>query len=180
MKNIKSALLCLGVLSLSALPSHAVLIRYYPGLDKLSDEADTIAIVRIESSNSPGMMIDGWTRRRCFVYQSLKGSLKPNQLVWISLNDFVGPQSNFGGQSLAPMTTHLVFLNHSKQAVNGANYSIVCDKGADLLLSPLGNETKPKGKTLKAQIQTLIGRYKIYRDEQMKKEDVLLDEALGE
>ncbi len=177
--KIKSNLLCLGVLSLFALPCRAVVIGNYPGLDKLIEQADTIAIVRIDDetlSSGP----DGWTRRNCLVFQTLKGDLKPNQRVPISLNGFVGLKSNFGGEGLAPMTTHLVFLNRSAQPINGASYSIVTYEGADLPLSPLGNETKPEGKTLKLQIQTLISRYRTYRDAQIKREDELLDKSLAE
>lgn len=47
-------------------------------------------------------------------------------------------------------------------------------------LSPLGNEKKPEGKTFKAQIQTLIRRYKDYRAAQAKKEDALLNKALAD
>lgn len=177
--KIKSLLFCSMALTLLALPSHAVVIGSYPGLDKLIKQSSTIAIVRVDDSVF-GFGPDGWVNHKCLVYQTLKGDLKPNTNLPIMLNEFVGSQSNFGGQALAPMTTHLVFLNRSAQPINGAKYSIVCAEGADLPLSPLGNETKPKGKTLKLQIQTLIRRYRVYRDEQIKYEDELLNKSLAE
>ena len=184
MKHWMRFLFCLGLLATFALPSHAVLVGPYPGLDKLIQEADVIAVVRVE--DAPNMGVDGWTRRSCLVYQTLKGDLpssnKDNNFrrIPITLNDFVSVKSNIGGESLAPMSSHLVFLRQYKKPVNGANYSILTYRGADMPLSPLGNETKPTGKTLVAQIQTLLRRYKIYRDEQIKHEDETLNKALAE
>lgn len=103
-------LVCVGVLGTLALPSQAVIIGSYPGLDKLIQEADTIAIVSVEYGTESGSMIDGWARRDCYVYQTLKGNLKADQSVKILLNDAVGIKSNFDGSGLAPMSTHLVFL----------------------------------------------------------------------
>ena len=178
MKNPLRFWLCAAVLSVLSWPAHAVLIGFYPGLDTLIKEADTVAIIRIETSVLGGP--DGWTRPDCYVYQTLKGNLKANRRVPISLNQFVGARSGFDGAFLAPGSTHLVFLRYDRPAVNGANYSILQTRGADLLVSPLGNEKKPAGKNLKAQIQTLIRRYKIYRDAQIRREDQLLEQALAE
>lgn len=181
MKNITYLLLCLAASCVFAVPGRAVAIGFYPGLDKLVETADTIAIIRVEDAPSGGMT-DGWTLRNCYVYQTLKGDLKTTNYgrVKIMLNEFMSVKSNFGGEGLAPMTSHLVFLSSSKASVNGANHTIVTYEGADLPLSPLGNEKKPQGKTLKAQIQTLIRRYKTYRDEQIKRENELLDKSLAE
>lgn len=178
MKNFPRFLLCAVALGALAWPGQAVMIGGYPGLEALIKEADTIAIVRVEGASS-GLVVNGWTRRSCYVYQTLKGTLKINERVLISLNRFVGTRSDFG-ESLAPMSTHLVFLNRSETPINGANYSIIGRQGADLPVSPLGNETKPAGKTLKAQIQTLIRRYQNYRAAQTKREDAMLNKALAE
>lgn len=177
--KIKSVLLCLGVLSLWALPCHAVFVGSNPGLEALSKQADVIAMVRVDSGFDRSSA-NGWERRDCFVYQTLKGDLKANQRIPILLNDLSCFGSRFSDESLAPMSSHLVFLRYSKEPANGANYlSIVCP-GADLPLAPSNNETKPEGATLKAQIQTLVRRYRAYRDEQMKKVDESLDKTLEE
>ena len=180
MKPLSRLLICVGVLGALALPSRAVLIGFYPGLDALIKEADTIAIVRVESAPTNGIMVDGWAKRDCYVYQSLKGDLKANQRVKILLNEGVGVKSNFDGSGLASMSTHLVFLSRSSEELSGAKYTIICREGADIPLSPLGNEKKPDGKTLKAQIQTLVRRYKAYRAQQAQREDKLLDKALAD
>lgn len=177
MKNFPRFLLCAGVLGALAWPGQSVTLGPYSGLNALIKEADAIAIIRVE--NSPEGWPDGWIRPQCYVYQTLKGNLKANTRVPISLNQFVGTRSDFG-ESLAPKSTHLVFLEHSKAPINGANYSILQMRGADLPVSPFGNETKPKGKTLKAQIQTLIRRYQNYRAAQTKREDAMLNKALAE
>ena len=184
MKHFARFLLCTVALGALALPSRAVVIAPYPGLDKLIETADIIAIVRVE--DAPPMGIDGWTRRSCMVYQTLKGDLKPtdpsndSHRTEIMLNEFVGLKSNFDGEGLGPKSSHLVFLRHSKEPINGADYSILTYQGADMPLSPSGNETKPAGKTLKARIQTLLARYKTYRDHQIRRENETLNKALAE
>ncbi|HEX8463610.1 MAG TPA: hypothetical protein VF627_03245 [Abditibacterium sp.] len=163
--------LCAVTLGALAWPSQALTIGYYPGLDALIKEADIIAIIRVESSTLT-IEPNGWIRPNCYVYQTLKGDLKAQTNLPLSLNGAVSVNSSFSGDAFAPMTTHLVFLDASR--------SIICREGSDVPLSPLGNETKPAGKTLKAQIQTLIRRYKTYRDAQIKRENQLLDKALAE
>lgn len=178
MKNIKLVLLYSLALSLLALPCQAVVIGAYPGLDKLIDQSDAIVVVRIDDAFAASGA-NGWMNHKCLVYQTLKGDLKPGTQATLFLNEFVGPRLNFG-QPLAPMTNHLLFLKHFEPSFRGANYSAITDDGADLPLSPLGNETKPEGKTLKLQIQTLIRHYQTYRDAELKREDALLQRALSE
>ena len=179
MKHCARFLLCLVALCALALPSRAIFSRPYPGLDKLIGEADVVAIVRVEDA-PPSPITEGWTPCSCTVYQTLKGDLKPKQRVKLMLNKGVSVNSNFNGKSLEPNSTHLVFLKNSNEADFGTKHRVLNYRGADMQLSPLGNETKPAGETLKAQIQTLIGRYQKYRDEQIKREDEILDKALAE
>ena len=181
MKNLTRFLVCAGV-SLCAFPSHAN-SGPYPGLDFLIESADTIAIVGVEYSPTIGgipiPIINNEIRSDCTVYQTLKGDLKTGTRLPVLLNNAAALRPIINGD-LASMSTHLVFLRRYKDPINGVGYAVLRQKGADLPLSPIGIETKAAEKTLKAQIQTLIQRYKTYRDEQRKREDAILDKALAE
>ena len=169
---MKNTLFLLGLGVFVALaPAHATLIGPYPGLDALVKEADAIAVVRLDSAPSHEG-INGNSKARCTVLQTLKGHLKAHGRVQIGLNDAV----SVGPSNL----TRLMFLHSSKPTGGAATYDIILREGADLPMAPQEYETKPAGNTLKAQIQTLIRRYQTVRNAQIKLEDELLDKSLAE
>jgi len=172
---MKIKILLCALASLAFIGSaHAVIIQRYPGLNGLLAEADDVAVVRIEDGSSVPPLSIGrvMADRKCFVLQTLRGDLKNEQQVTISLD---------GGASLAPMTTHLLFLRKIELPKGqGASYETLATEGTDFPMSRFDNTANLEGDTTKARIQTLIRRYKTYRDEEIKWEDVLLDKAFGE
>ena len=144
MKNLLTRGLCACVLLGLSLPGHAVAIGNFPGLDRLIRDADTVAIVRVDDA-VVGFGPDGWMTRRCYVYQTLKGNLKQNTTVPLMFNEFVGLKSNVGGQTFAPMTTHLVFLNRSIPS-NGATIASCAMTAPICRFRPLATKPNRKAK----------------------------------
>lgn len=154
------------VLAVSTFICSAVLMSGYPGLDKAIEQADIIAVIRIEGQiRATGP--DCCSQQQCFVYQCLKGDLKPLQTVTMSLYD-MGTESPFARGS-----SHLVFL----KAHNGV-YSSCYFPRAILKLSPFGNEKSPEGDTLQAKIKVLLSRSIDYWDNDWKQKRKALEEII--
>lgn len=147
---------------------HAVLIGVFPGLDKAIEQADTIAIIRIDEHIQPAADSNLITRHQCFVYQTLKGDLKPGQRLPLDLLDtrtsFVSP--------FPLRSSHLVFLSKS-----GTGYRNLHFEGSIFRLSPFGNEKLPAGDTTQAKIKVLVERSIAYWNKEWKKEQEFLEKA---
>src|SRR5262245_42675004 len=86
--------------------AHAVQIVPFPGLKGAIEQADVIAIVRIDEHVKQASGPDLLTAHRCYVYQVLKGDLTAGGTVLLKLMDtrtrFVSP--------FPLLSAHLVFL----------------------------------------------------------------------
>lgn len=154
--------LTVALLIASTLISSAVLMSSYPGLDKAIDQADAIAVVRIEGPiSSPG--IDNISKQQCFVYQCLKGDLTPKKIIPILM---------FGDVDHG---CFLVFLRERDGAYSSCNFP-----HAILRLSPLGNEQMPEGETIQAKIKVLLKRSIEYWDARWKQERTSMENLTGE
>jgi hypothetical protein len=155
----------LGTLSTAA---HAVRIGPFPGLDRLIEQADVVAIVRSDEHIQPAQDSNLMTRHRCYVYQTLKGDLPAAGRVVLNLRDtrstFVSPFSF--------LSTHLVFLVRV-----GDGYENRAFKGSILRLSPFGNEKVPEGPTHQTQIGNLVTQSIAYWDREWNSERAFLEEA---
>jgi len=156
------------VLIASSVTCQAVMIGFFPGIDKAVERADSIAIVRIDEHIQPVPDPNLITRHRCYVYQTLKGDLKAGQRIALDLIDtrtsFVSP--------FPILSTHLVFLSKS-----GGTYRNLHFQGSDLRLSPFGNENLPEGETVQAKIKGLIERSITYWAKEWQKERDFLEEV---
>jgi hypothetical protein len=147
---------------------HAVLIGNFPGLDKAIEQANTIAIIRIDEHIQPAPSPNLTTRHRCMVYQTLKGDLKAGEFVPIDLMD---TRASFVS-TFALYSTHLVFLSKS-----GESYRSLHFKGSVLRLPPTGNEKPVEGETVSAKVRVLLERAIAYGETEWKKEKEFLEKA---
>lgn len=170
---IKKFYFLLVALSIIAVPCAARLFSSFNGLDKMIDNSDAIVIARIEQTTSR-INLNGWEMRKCYIYQSLKRGIAVNQRIVLRLADSNNVHFPSG---IKDGNSYILFLNKIGRS-GGAPYASLSQEGDHIEVSPLGNEKKPEGKTTKEQIQTLIRRYIAYRDERLKKENVLLNKML--
>lgn len=132
----------------------------FPGVDELIEQADTIAIVRIENKRGK-IMMDLHGEFDCYVYTSLKGSLKQGDRVSLMLH-------NNHDVTRLPFSTVLVFLKDKRTL----NY-----EGSQINVSEVGNENIDTNRNIKENIIMLIERYKKYRSNILEKEDRILEKV---
>ena len=154
-----------------AIPTYAYVIGNFDGLEKLIDRADAIAIVRIDGDISADPR-NGYTTKRCYIYQSLKGDIPANKFLPLRLMDTSGSYR----EKFRLHSAHIVFLNKSAKSRDEAEYQSVNFVGANIEISPFGNEKLPANLSTKETIKLLIQRYVEYRDKEIKAEDAFLEE----
>jgi hypothetical protein len=149
------------------------MIAPFPGLPKMIEEADAIAIVSIEGQIPAETTLDHWSSHRCSVLRSRKGDLTEGQHVTLTLFDtrssFVSP--------FAPNSTHIAFLSTNG---NGAESQIrnLQYESSILRLSPFGHEREPDGWNLERKIKILLERSIAYWDQEQQREKELLLAAI--
>jgi hypothetical protein len=152
----------------SACPLRAVMIAPFPGLPKLIEEADAIAIIEIKEQIPATVTVDHWALHRCLALQTLKGNFAKDQQLIIELVDirfsFVSPFS-IG-------STHLAFLCTNGIGGNSKIRNLQCE-GSMLRLSPFGHETEPEGATLEQKIKNQLQRSIAYWDGEQQREKEL-------
>ena len=162
----------LGItLILWAVNLYGVMVADFPGLDKLIKKADAIVILRVEKQltdlGSPTL----YTTYECYIYQTLKGDIPTGKRIRIQLMDartsFVTPY--------APFSTHLIFLTRKLTPNEPTDYRSLPTHGANVRISPFGNEKPPPGKSVKEKIQTLLMRASEYNRKQYEKEQASLN-----
>lgn len=172
----KTALFLIVSVVLSSAVCHGVLIGFFPGLDKLIERADAIVILRIDRSFSDGMSPTLYGTYECCIYQTLKGEIPAKQRIRLQLMDartsFVSP--------FALWSTHLVFLTKKRTPDEPTEYRSLEIQGANVLISPFGNEKMPEGKTVKEKIQALLTRTLEYNKKQYENEQTFLQKMLEE
>jgi hypothetical protein len=167
-------LLLVACVAFAPVPAHAIIIADFKSLDHLIDNADAIAVVRIEKNIDPNMGPDLGTTHECYIYATLKGDPKPADRVPMRLMDtrgsFVSP---YGIGS-----THLLFLK--KDAGGRWSYRSLQVQGSNLPTAPEFRDATIKGLAVKDAVKALVREYSEYRDRKLRKEKELLDKVLGE
>ncbi len=143
--------------------AEAVIIGNFDSLQKMIDRAEAIVVLRIDEHVDLRKLPSLITTHRCYLYQVLKGPLVKGSVVQLALRDNVGGLVT----PFARGSVHLMFLSRGS---GPAPYVTMGYQGADLLLSPLGNE-KLQGKTVKQKIQNLLRRAQRDFEEARRKED---------
>jgi len=170
---MKKIAVCLLMLVACAI-CRAVMIGPFPGLTGLVEESDAIVILGVEEYLDKFPQSDGWGKYRCCIYQALKGDFQPGSRIEVTLLDtrssFITP---FG-----PGSTHLMFLTKKRSPFEETAYHTIERQGANIRLSPFGNEKTPPGKSIQERIQFLIRKAIEYWDEQQKKEREFLEQML--
>ncbi len=150
--------------------SYAVLIGFFPGLDKLIRQSDAILILSIERHIAD---IDEnlYATYDCFVYQTLKGDIPTNKTIRLRLMDtrtsFVPPY--------AIRSSHLMFLTKKRDDNEPTEYRTIETEGANVRLTPFGLEQMPEGKTIEDQIRSLLRRTIEYNEVEHRKGKDFLD-----
>jgi len=150
--NKKCIAVLISLVLLVALVSNAVPIGYYPGLKKLIDSADAIVILRIDRHLSGFGSPTFYSTHECFIYQTIKGDIPRNTRIKLQL-------MNTEGSFATPYawgSTHLMFLMKKAAQDEPTDYRTLTFKGAQILLSPLGHEKAPEGKTIEQKVKKLI------------------------
>jgi hypothetical protein len=168
------------VLCASAAVATANLIGWFPGLKKLIEESDAIVILRVDrhvntDSFEPSPIIGvPYTTHDCYIYQTLKGDLLSGKNVRLRLMDtrvsFVTPY--------AVHSTHLMFLTKKRSPDEPTDYRTIEFEGANILLSPLGHEKTPEGKTLVEKIKNVVRSSLSYSQKQQREERRFLTRIL--
>ncbi len=168
----RTALFLIVSIVLSSAVCHGVIIGFFPGLDELIGRADAIVILRIDRSFSEGMLMSPtlYGTYDCYIYQTLKGEIPANRRIRLRLMD---ARTSFISQ-FALMSTHLVFLIKKQTPNEQTDYDSLNIEGADVLISPFGNEEMPEGKTVKEKIQALLTRTLEYNKKEYEKERMFL------
>jgi len=165
-----------GLVVLVAAVGHAYVIGYYPGLQKLIDKADAIVILRIDRHLSDFGSPTGYSTHECFIYQSLKGDIPKNGRINLRLMDTEG---NFA-TPYAHGSTHLMFLMKKIDKDEPTDYRTLAFKGAHVLLSPLGQEKAPEGKTVEEKVRNVIRGAVVYEAQEYDKKRKFLETMLDE
>lgn len=173
-RTLGVATLCI----LLALPGGATIIGDFDSLDALITRADAIAVIRIDShiGEKDRLHIDiASTPHTCYVYQTLKGDIPVGKAVPMRLAD-----TSFAfREAFRLSSTHLVFLRKHSKDDKGIEYDSLLWQGANLEVSPFGNEKALTGKPVKLRIQMLVKTYREYRLQEAKREDKLLNKVLA-
>jgi len=135
-----------------AMPAYAVPIGNYPGLQELINRADAIVILRIDQHLTDFQSPTLYSTHECYIYQTIKGNIPKNTRINLQLMD---TETSFA-TPYAHGSTHLMFLMRKATEDEATKYRTITFKGAQTLLSPLGHEKMPEGKTVEQKIRILI------------------------
>ncbi|MHC5146900.1 MAG: hypothetical protein ACYSOK_07395 [Planctomycetota bacterium] len=176
-KTLKCATILLWLYISST--ANAIMIGDFPGLKKLIELADAIVILRIDEHLSGIHSPTGYSTHKCTIYQSLKGDISKydptaNLRPVIRLMD---PELDFA-TPYALGSSHLVFLMKKATEDEPTDYRTMTFKGAQVLLSPLGNEKMPEGDTLEEKIRNVIKGAIAYENQQHNKKRAFLKSML--
>jgi len=174
LRRLMFIVVLLGLLISSS--ANAIMIGDFPGLAKLIDTADAIVILRIDRHLSDFGSPTLYSTHECYIYQTLKGDIPQNTRINLQLmdtnTDFETPYSHG--------STHLMFLMKKADDNEPTDYRTITFKGAQVLLSPLGNETMPEGDTLEEKIRNVIKGAIAYENQQHEKKQAFLKKMLDE
>ncbi len=156
---------------------HAIFIGDFPGWKELIDSADAIVILRIDRySDTHTVFMTPYRTYQCFIYQTLKGDIPKDSQIELELMDarfeFVSPY--------ALSSTHLMFLAKEEKGDEPAVYWTLPVKGANIEVSPFGQEKPPRGATIEEQIRNLVKSAIAYRAKEHEKHQKFLRSLLEE
>jgi hypothetical protein len=147
-----------------------------PKIAKLIEMADAIVILRIDKHLSDFGSPTFYSTHECFIYQTIKGNIPKNTRIKLQL-------MNTEGSFATPYawgSTHLMFLMKKATEDEPTEYRTVTVNGAQILLSPLGHEKLPEGKTIEEKVINLIKDTILYQAQEYEKKQKFLKEMIGE
>lgn len=158
-----------------SLVAWAVPIGHYPGLKKLIESADAIVIMRIDRHLSGFGSPTFYSTHECYIYQTIKGDIQTNTRMNLQL---MNTEASFA-TPYAHGSTHLMFLMKRATKDEPTEYRTITFKGAQILLSPLGHEKAPKGKTIYQKVRNVITDAIAYQAKEHEKKQKFLKTILG-
>ena len=156
--------------------ARAVPIGHCPGLKKLIGTADAIVVLRIDRHLSDFGSSTFYSTHECYIYQTLKGDIPKNTRINLQLMNTEGSFAT----PYAHGSTHLMFLMKRASEDEPTEYRTLTFKGAQTLLSPLGHEQVPAGKTIEDKVKTLIKNAIAYQAKEHEKRQKFLKSLLEE
>lgn len=162
-------------LLISSVPGHAVVIGYYPGLEKLIEQADAIVILRIDRHLTGFGSPTFYSTHECYIYQTLKGNIENNTRINLQL---MNTKASFA-TPYAWGSTHLMFLMKKATDDEPTEYRTLTFKGAQIRLLPLGHEKPPKGRTIQEKVKNLLKDTIAYWKKEHEKNQKFLKTMLG-
>ncbi len=156
--------------------ARAVMIGHCPGLKKLIDTADAIVVLRIDRHLSDFGSPTLYSTHECYIYQTLKGDIPTNARINLQLMNTEGSFATPYAQG----STHLMFLMKKAREDEPTEYRTLTFKGAQTLLSPLGQEKVPEGKTIEDKVKKLIKNAIAYQAKEHEKRQAFLKSLLSE
>ncbi|MHC4353570.1 MAG: hypothetical protein ACYS0H_12740 [Planctomycetota bacterium] len=165
-----------GMLSVlfTSLVAWAVPIGHYPGLKKLIGSADAIVILRIDRHLSGFGSPTFYSTHECYIYQTIKGDIQANTRMNLRL---MNTDASFASP-YAHGSTHLMFLMKRATKDEPTEYRTITFKGAQILLSPLGHEKAPTGKTIYQKVRNVISDAIAYQAKEHEKKQKFLKTML--
>lgn len=145
-------------------------------LAKLIDMADAIVILRIDRHLSGFGSDTFYSTHECFIYQSIKGDIPKGTRIKLQLMDTEGSFAT----PYAWGSTHLMFLIKKAAEDEPTEYRTLTVNGAQVLLSPLGHEKPPEGKTIEEKVKNLIKDAILYQAKEHEKKQKFLKAMIGE
>jgi len=158
-----------------AMSAYAVPIGYYPGLQELIDRADAIVVLRIDRHLTDFGSPTFYSTHECYIYQTIKGNIPEKTRINLQL---MNTEASFA-TPYAHGSTHLMFLMKKATEDEPTEYRTLTFKGAQILLSPLGHEKAPEGKTIEQKIQKLIRDSIAYQTKEHEKKQMFLKAMLA-
>jgi hypothetical protein len=148
-------LLAASIVFLATLPGYAVMIGNFPGLQELIDKSDAVVILRVDRHIDADRTLPNLlSTHDCFIYQALKGPIKPKERIQLRLMDtrtsFVTP--------FALSSTHLMFLTKKRTPDEPTDYRTIQYQGANIRLGHLRHEKMPEGESVADKVRSVIRR----------------------
>jgi hypothetical protein len=177
---MKSLFVAICVLVLFANQSSAVVVGGFPGLDKMIEQSEVVAVVRIEPppANTNGFVIrayfDHWELYDCLVMRLLKGTVPEKRNLKLLL---CGAVTGWP-YSFAVGNTYIVFLN--KDAHGGCDFRAPAIFGAVMRVSPFNHEKEPKGDTVLEKVAHVVREGRDFCKNLHDREQRVFSTVLGE
>ena len=172
-KNFKTLTVAIFITIMLPMATYGIRIGNFEGLDKLIKEADAIVILRIDEQLTRGGL-DSYRTYECYIYQTLKGNISANKRIRLQL---MNTHFKFVSR-YALWSTHLMFLTKKRSKNEPTDYRTLEVEGANVLITPFGNETLPPGKTIKEKIQHILKRTVVHNKKKYEREKTFIASML--